>query len=161
MGTKFAKLSKILVLILVAAMLGSLFSGCAKKELSPADTIHALEDALNKLDLEAFLGCLDSTWAEGIRPILALTVGENGISIEQMFMIVNTALPFLPAFSKGAIESKDLPKVKLTVEQIIREEGAAVVTLTGRLTLADYSRSFSAALRMRPENDRWVISGIQ
>lgn len=161
MGTKFSKFSKILVLILVAAMLGSLFSGCAKKEPSPADTIHALEDALNKLDLESFLGCLDSTWAEGIRPILALTVGENGISAERVFSIVNTVLPFLPALSKGAIESKDLPKVKLTVEQIIQEEGAAIVTLSGQLTLADYSKSFSAALRMRLEQDRWVISGIQ
>lgn len=161
MGTKFAKPSKFLILILAAVMLGSLFSGCAKKEPSPADTIEALENALNKLDLEAFLGCLDSTWAQRIRPILALTVGENGISVEQTFLIVSTVLPFLPALSKGAIESTDLPKVKLTVEQITQEEEDAVVTLSGRLTLADYSKSFSATLRMRLENDVWVISGIQ
>lgn len=161
MQTKLTKQSKIILLILAAAMLCSMFSGCAQKDPSPANTIDALEDALNKVDMEAFLGCLDSSLAERIRPILALTVGENGISVEQAFFIVNSVLPFLPVSSKGTIRAKDIPKVKLTVEQINQEEADAVVALSGLLTIADYSKSFSATLQMRLENGVWVICGIQ
>lgn len=156
-----SKLTRIFAIVLVITTVCSLFAGCAGKEPSPADTIDVLEKALNDIDTEAFLRCLDSTWAEQLRPILELSVGEDGISAERFLAAVKYVLPVLPLVSKGAIQAKDLPKITLTVHQIDQEEDQAVVSLTGILSLAGYSKSFSTTVRMRRENEAWVICGVQ
>lgn len=158
MQTKF---TKIFAMILVVALFSSLFSGCSKKSPSPGDTIDALENAINSVDGEAFLSCLDSTWAKQLAPILALSVGENGVSVEGFLSAVKSVLPILPFISKGTIQAKDLPKIELTVDQIEQNEENAEVSVSGVLSLAGFSKSFSVIVQMRIENDAWVICGLK
>lgn len=155
------KLTKISAMILVVTLLCSLFSGCSKKALSPSDTIDALETAINSVDVEALLSCLDSTWAEQLEPILALSVREDGISVEHFLSVVKSVLPVLPFISKGTIQAKDLPKVELTVDQITQNDDDADVSVSGVLRFSGFSKSFSTTLQMRIENDTWVICGVQ
>lgn len=156
-----SKLTKSLAIIFVAAVLCSLFSGCAKKEPSPADTIEALEKAINHVDTEAFLSCLDSSWAQQLHTILALTVGESGISVEDFFSAVQFMLPIMPLASKGSIQAKDLPRIELTADEVEQNETEATVHLSGVLNLAGNQQHFSASVSMELEDGRWVICGIQ
>lgn len=155
------KITKISALILAAALLCTLFSGCTQQASSPADTIQALEKAINKVDTDAFLACLSSTRAQQLRGILALTVGQSGISVEDFFSAMQFVLPILPLASKGAIQSQDLPKISLTADQVEQDEATAAVTLSGDVRWADNHQGFSATVNMELEDGRWVICGIQ
>lgn len=156
-----SKLTRLFVIILVAVLLCSLFSGCSKKGPSPVDTIEALEKAVNHVDTEALLSCLNSTWAQQLRTILALTVGEGGISVEDFFSTIRSVLPILPLASRGSIRAKDLPRIELTAEEVDQQETEAMVRLSGILNWADNQQSFSATVHMELEEGRWVICGIQ
>ena len=156
-----SKFKKLFAIILMAALLCALFSGCSKKELSPVDTIEALENAVNHVDTEAFLSCLSSARAQQLRTILELTVGEGSISVEDFFSTIRFLLPILPLASRGSIQSKDLPRIQLTADEVEQNETKAKVRLSGVLHWADNQQSFSASVNMELEEGRWVISGIQ
>lgn len=156
-----SKLTNFFAIILVAVLLCALFSGCSKKEPSPVDTIEALEKAINHVDTEALLSCLNSTWAQQLHTILALTVGEDSVSVEDFFSTIRFLLPILPLASRGSIRSKDLPRIELIADAVEQNETEAKVSLSGVLHWADNQQSFSATVNMELEEGRWVICGIQ
>lgn len=156
-----SKLTKLFAMILIAALLCGLFSGCSKKEPSPVDTIETLEKSINRADTDALLSCLNSTWARQLRTILELTVKEGSISLEDFFSTLRFLLPILPLASRGSIRSSDLPRIELTADEVEQNETEAKVRLSGVLHWADNQQSFSATVKMEQEEGRWVICGIQ
>lgn len=156
-----SKLTKLFACILVVSLLCALFSGCSKRESSPVDTIEKLERAINHVDIQALLGCLDSSWAGQLRKILALTLGSGNISVEDFFSAVQFALPIVPLASRGAIGFKELPRIELTPDQVEQDGTGAQVSLSGTLQLAGSESAFSARVQMRLEDGKWVICGIQ
>lgn len=113
------------------------------------------------MDTEALLDCLSSTWARQLRTILALTVGEGSVSVEDFFSTIRFLLPILPLASRGSIRSKDLPRIELTTDEVEQNETEATVRLSGVLHWTDNQQSFSATVNMELEEGRWVICGIQ
>lgn len=154
-----SKLTKFFALVLAAALVCSLCSGCSQREPSPNDTILQLESAINQLDTEAILSCISSTRAQLLRSILTMNFGDGNLSAEKCISILRVLLPFLPLASRGAIRSKDLPRVSLTVRQVEQDGKDAVVSLSGILTWADNQQEFSASIPMELEDGKWVIGG--
>lgn len=153
-------INKMAALFLIAAVLCSLFPGCAEKKPQPADTISQLQDAINKFDMNGLLRCIDSEWAGRIESLLALTVGDEGISVGSFFTLAKTVIPILPLVSDGTINSDDLPKVEFTVLKTDISGLDATVALSGMLTWGEYSKPFAATVDMRLENDVWVVCGV-
>lgn len=151
---------KTAALFLIAAILCSLFSGCAEQKSQPADTISLLQDAINKSDIDGLLQCVDSEWASQIESILSLTVGEDGIPVGAFITLAKTVMPILPFVSDGAINPKNSPKVEFTVLKTDIFDHTATVVLSGILIWGEYTKPFAATVDMKLENDVWVVCGV-
>ena len=153
-------IKKIAALFLIAAVMCSLFAGCAEKNPQPEDTISLLQVAINKFDVDGFLQCIDSEWATQVESLLALTVGEDGISVGSFITLVKTVMPILPFVTDGAINPDDLPEVEFTVLKTDISDKTAIVALSGILTWGEYTKPFAATVDMKLENDVWVVCGV-
>lgn len=153
-------IKKMAALFLIAAVLCSLFAGCAEKKPQPEDTISLLQDAINKFDVDGLLQCIDSEWASQIESLLALTAGEDGISVGAFITLVKTVMPILPFVSDGAINPDDFPEVEFTVLKTDISDDTATVALSGILTWGEYTKPFAATVDMKLENDAWVVCGV-
>ncbi|MBQ1931760.1 MAG: hypothetical protein II347_06390 [Lachnospiraceae bacterium] len=108
-------IKKTIILLLVASLLCSLLGGCGEKKPQPEDTIFALQEAINNLDVDGLLMCIDSEWAIRVEKLLSLSVGKEGLSVENFITLVKKVMPILPFVSKGAVDADDLPQVEFTI----------------------------------------------
>ena len=154
-------IKKIVALFLITAVMCSLLVGCTEKEPKPEDTISQLQDAINKFDVDGLLQCIDGEWASQIESLLALTVGEHGISVGSFITMVKTVMPILPFASDGAINPDDLPEVEFTVLKTELSNNTATVALSGILTWGEYTKPFAATVDMKLENNVWVVCGVR
>ena len=153
-------IKKMAALFLIAAVLCSLFAGCAEKKPQPEDTISQLQDAINKFDVNGLLQCIDSEWATQVESLLALTAGKDGISVGSFITLVKTVMSILPYVTDGAINPEDLPEVEFTVLKTDISDKTATVALSGILTWSEYTKPFAATVDMKLENDVWVVCGV-
>ena len=153
-------IKKTIILLLVAAVLSSFLGGCSKKEAQPEDTIWALQDAINDLDVDNFLACIDSQWASQIEMFLSLSGKDNGYSIETFITLLRTVMPVLPFVSKGTVHPDDFPQVEFTVLNTDISNDTATVALSGILTWGEHIKPFAANVDMKIENNRWVVCGV-
>lgn len=153
-------IKKTIILLLVASLLCSILGGCGEKEPQPADTIFALQEAVNNFDVDGLLMCIDSEWAARVEKLLSLSVGKEGLSVEAFITMVKTVMPILPFVSKGAVDPDDLPQVEFTILSTDITDDTATVALSGLLNWGEYSKPFAATVEMKIENNMWVVCGI-
>lgn len=153
-------IKKIAALFLIAAVMSSLFAGCAEGKPQPEDTISLLQDAINKFDVDGLLRCIDNEWATQIESLLALTVGDDGLSVGSFITLVKTVMPILPFVTDAAIHPDDLPEVEFTVLKTDISDNTATVVLSGILTWGECTKPFVATVDMKLENDMWVVCGV-
>lgn len=147
-------------LFLIAAVLCSLFGGCAEKKPHPEDTISLLQNAINKCDVDGLLQCIDSEWASQVESLLELTLGEDRMSVGSFITLVKTVMPILPFVSDGAINPDDLPEVEFAVLKADISDNTATVVLSGILTWGEYAKPFGATVDMKLENNAWVMCSV-
>ena len=153
-------IKKTAVLFLLAALICSVFAGCAGKQPRPEDTISRLQEAINQFDVEGFLQCIESRRAQQLEALLSFAPGETGISAKSFFTMIKTMIPILPFVNKGALTSGDLPKVAFTVQKTEISGSSAAAALSGILTWGEYAKSFSVTVEMKLEDDAWVVCGV-
>ena len=153
-------IKKTAVIFLIAAMICSLLTGCAEKKPQPEDTISRIQDAINKFDVDGIQRCIDSEWAGRIEVLLAFTPGEEGRSIGTFIKLVRKIMPMIPFLSDGAIDSNDMPQVAFSVLKTEMSGSNATVVLSGTLTFGEHTKTFSATVEMKLENDTWVVCGV-
>ena len=155
-----AIIKKTIILLLVASLLCSLLGGCGEKKPQPEDTIFALQEAINNFDVDGLLMCIDSEWAIRVEKLLSLSVGKEGLSVENFITLVKKVMPILPFVSKGAVEADDLPQVEFTILSTDITIDTATVALSGLMTWGEYTKPFAATVEMKIENNMWVVCGI-
>lgn len=153
-------INKSIVVLLIACVLCSLVAGCTAQKPQPEDTIKVLQESINHFDVDRFLTCIDSAWANRIESFLSLTMSEDGMSVESFIDLIKKVMPVLPFVSKGAISSDDLPQVAFTVLKTDISGDTATVVLSGIMTWGAHTKPFAATVDMKIENESWVICGI-
>lgn len=114
----------------------------------------------NNFDMEGMLRCIDSKWADQINTFLSYTVGKNGVAVGTYVQILKTMMPFLPIVSGGNLKADDFPQVELTVLRTNIDGNSAEVMLSGIFSCGEMSEPFSATVKMKLEDEIWVICGI-
>ena len=151
---------KTLSLLLIATVLCSLFACSTDNRPQPEDTIYTLEDAINSLDIDTLLKCIDSKWSSRIEAMLSFPIGEDGMSVRSFIAIVKTILPIIPFIRDDLISPEDIPMVKFTILNTDIHEDSATLALAGILIRDDHTIPFATNIEMKLENNMWVVCGI-
>lgn len=158
---RMGKTKRIIAAILLASVLCSSTIGCVQNNRRPENTINKLQDAINNLDLDVFLDCIDSKWSNQVKAICDFTAVEGGPSVGSLISFVKVVVPVLPFMSGGTIYSEDFPQVNFVILHTDISGDTAIVGLSGLLTCGECHKPFAATVEMQLENDVWVISGIR
>ena len=156
-----AAVLKLLAVLLLIALICTVITGYYEPKPKPEDTISNLEKAINHFDVDGFLACIDSKWAEKIETVLAFSGREKGVSAEKFVALVKSAMPILPFITDGKIDAGDMPRVEFTVLDTEIVDDTATVALAGLLTWGSHTKPFAATVDMKLENDAWVIYAIR
>lgn len=157
---QFMKNRKLVAAAVLTVLLLSLFTGC-RQTPRPEDTVEQLQRAINTLDTDALLQCVDDTSARQIKMLLSFAFGDDGPSVSSLFRILHTFVPVLPLVSDGTVNSDDMPQIELTVVDTEMDGEWAIVDISGTVAWGKYEKPFSATLEMQFISGKWVVCGVR
>lgn len=154
-------IKRILVVALLITVCCVALAIFVNKPPDPQNTIDAFQNAVNDFDIDAFLGCIDSQWANQIESLLNTSIGVDGLTANSFITLVKTVMPVLPYVTDGGIDADDFPKISLVIQEETISDDEAEVVLSGVITWGKYHKPFGATVNMKIENKNWVICGIR
>lgn len=140
---------------LIIAMLSC--CGCSLfKEALPEETIEDLEDAVNEMDLQAMLDCIDSgaisAAAKGADLIMNITGKVTGLDLGISMEDLLAMLPIFQVFIDSNEDMNDMPQVDFTVtETYIKGEKATVY-------FTEVNSGEECVLNMKKKKGKWLIT---
>lgn len=161
---------------MIVAVLILTFTGCVslkpEKESLPEDTLEAFEDAINAMDVNGMMDCLDAKTSKSITAGMDIAIGllgaitevDLGISAEDLIAAMPLFQEFIPA------DASDYPSVDFQITQTYISGNRATIyfyeTGSQEGTIANMSKEdgvwkFSLDSRYIEESDadRVVIAG--
>lgn len=154
-------IKRILVMALLITVCCMALAFFVDKPPRPQDTIDAFQNAVNNLDIDALLSCIDSQWATQIESMLNMSIGIDGLTANSFITLVKTVMPVLPYVTDGGIDADDFPKISLVILEETISDNEAEVALSGVISWGEYHKPFGATVNMKIENENWVICGIR
>ncbi|MDD3369985.1 MAG: zinc ribbon domain-containing protein [Lachnospiraceae bacterium] len=146
---------KIVVLLIILIILAGALIGSAifLRSATPKRTIHKIETALNKMDMEGVVACFDKDTRKEFADATDETVGS--FSYGQYFGLLS---------GLGGLfqESGLTPQFRLTVQDITYAgRSKCVVNILCSISYQGKTESDREAIPMILENGAWVIDGSQ
>lgn len=152
--------NSLVCLLVIVSLVCFLICGCTQKNSTPEQTVEELQIALNSYDIERSLDCVSDDYAQLVRALWSVMVGEDSIDLQKWLGFLEVVIPAFPTISGGTIQKDDLPMIGLEVLHSEVNGDYAKAVVSGVVTLGGISYPFETTMEMKLEEERWVICGL-
>lgn len=147
-------------ILLLCSMIMLLCSGCSlvvnvKKDPLPEETIEVFEDAVNEMDVDAMMECMDSkavkAMTTGMDVLMKVAGGLTGIDIPVSAEDLLNLMPLMQGINE-AYGEMEYPQVDFQVtETYIRDDKATVY-------FTEANSGENAVINMELQDGKWVMT---
>ncbi len=147
--------------ITVLTMVMMLLSGCTlavhmKKDPLPEETIEIFEDAINEMDVETMMECMDpkavKAMTAGMDVIMGLASGLTGFDIPISAEDLIAMMPMMQGITAAYGAEMEVPQVDLQVTETYIKGDKATVFFT------EAGSGENAAINMELQDGKWLMT---
>ena len=147
-------------ILLLCSMIMLLCSGCSlvvnvKKDPLPEETIEVFEDAVNEMDVDAMMECMDSkavkAMTTGMDVLMKVAGGLTGIDIPVSAEDLLNLMPLMQGINE-AYGEMEYPQVDFQVTETYIKDDKATVYFT------EANSGENAVINMELQDGKWVMT---
>lgn len=140
--------------------LSSLIPKAETDEDKIVKVVQKFEKSVNKCDYSGMLECFEPYVSKGFGSMLNLAGGLSGalLGIDIDLQDIVNLMPLLADSGLLEMSGGEMPKIKLSVDDIQINEDAATATLTAKVTRDGQTETASAPFSFVRDNGEWYFS---